>query len=195
MRKCSKNRPKIRRGTLNHYRKHGNGVVVACILAASAAATAAAFARGAVAPGHEEREVLPFLALVGLPEQDVRPLHLLVPQLPLEEHSQGHTGPIDVGVHLHRSSGLQIPPPPIRRQFPPKESSGETDLGRGKKRVEKGYYHIQWGSFVTDQRGTWANPTIEFFFSTAATEFPAQENGESLGQGRRISMRLLLLLA
>lgn len=32
-------------------------------------------------------------------------------------------------------------------------------------------------------------------FSPAATEFPAQENGESLGQGRRISMRLLLLLA
>jgi hypothetical protein len=67
--------------------------------------------------------------------------------------------------------------------------------GEERNAWKKGYYCIQWGSFVTDQRGTWANPTKEFlFFSPGATEFAAQENGESLGQGRRISMRLLLLL-
>lgn len=117
---------KRRRESVNYYRKHGDGVVVTSILATGGAA--GALAGAAIALGHEEREVLPFLALVGLPEEDVRPLHLLVAQLPLEEHGQGHAGPVYVGVHLHRKPRRRNSTPPIP-PITPKDRAGRRIWG------------------------------------------------------------------
>ncbi|GJN41017.1 hypothetical protein PR202_gn00337 [Eleusine coracana subsp. coracana] len=63
-------------------------------LAFSLPADDAALSWATVALGHEEREILPFFALAGLPEQDVRLLHLLVVELPLQKHGQWHAGPV-----------------------------------------------------------------------------------------------------
>lgn len=94
------------RRPLRHYRKHRDGVVVAgasCILPVSLGLTWTA-----AALGQEEREVLPFLALARLAEQHVRPLHLLVAQLSLQEHRQGHPRSIHLSLHLHGSTSLSL---------------------------------------------------------------------------------------
>lgn len=102
------------RRPLRHYRKHRDGVVVAgasCILPVSLGLTWTA-----AALGQEEREVLPFLALARLAEQHVRPLHLLVAQLSLQEHRQGHPRSIHLSLHLHGSTSLSLSPPITRNR-------------------------------------------------------------------------------